>query len=86
MADPSGVRFSVTGNVLSLEKPRSTWGKYFKDILPVSSYMHSCKINNVIALKEGPLLAVPLAIAKLSEVGKNPVKKVIVEWPSFCSY
>ncbi|KAF8735471.1 hypothetical protein AX14_001971 [Amanita brunnescens Koide BX004] len=61
LADPSGVRFSVTGNVLSLEKPRSTWGKYFKDILP-----------------EGPLLPVPLAIAKLSEVGKNPVKKAVV--------
>jgi Zn-dependent M16 (insulinase) family peptidase len=30
ITDPSGVRFSVTGNVLALEKPRSTWQKYFQ--------------------------------------------------------
>ncbi|KAG5342382.1 hypothetical protein C0989_002217 [Termitomyces sp. Mn162] len=29
LVDPSGVRFSVTGNVLGLEKPRSTWAKHF---------------------------------------------------------
>ncbi|KIL70742.1 hypothetical protein M378DRAFT_6664 [Amanita muscaria Koide BX008] len=34
MTNPSGVRFSVTGNVLSLEKPRSTWQNYFKPTLP----------------------------------------------------
>jgi len=33
LTDPSGIRFSVTGNVLKLDKPRSVWGKYF-DILP----------------------------------------------------
>ncbi|KAJ7630999.1 Metalloenzyme, LuxS/M16 peptidase-like protein [Roridomyces roridus] len=33
-ADPSGVRFSVTGNVLKLNKPRSTWAKYFATALP----------------------------------------------------
>ncbi|KAK7064154.1 Metalloenzyme, LuxS/M16 peptidase-like protein [Favolaschia claudopus] len=32
--DPSGVRFSVTGNILSLRNPRSTWEKYFKSSLP----------------------------------------------------
>ncbi|KAJ7487689.1 Metalloenzyme, LuxS/M16 peptidase-like protein [Mycena galericulata] len=32
--DPSGVRFSVTGNVLKLDKPRSTWAKYFGSSLP----------------------------------------------------
>ncbi|KAJ3514376.1 hypothetical protein NLJ89_g2417 [Agrocybe chaxingu] len=32
--DPSGVRFSVTGNVLSLKEPRSTWSKYFLSSLP----------------------------------------------------
>lgn len=26
---PNGVRFSVTGNVLAVDKPRSTWSKYF---------------------------------------------------------
>ncbi|KAI6005289.1 Metalloenzyme, LuxS/M16 peptidase-like protein [Pisolithus orientalis] len=29
LTDPSGVRFSVTGNVLGVTKPRSVWGKYF---------------------------------------------------------
>ncbi|KAJ7619113.1 Metalloenzyme, LuxS/M16 peptidase-like protein [Mycena polygramma] len=32
--DPSGVRFSVAGNVLKLSNPRSTWAKYFKSSLP----------------------------------------------------
>lgn len=78
VTDPSGIRFSVTGNVLSLGKPRSTWGKYF-ETLPVSLYTRSYKVNNVIALKEGPLSPVPLAVAELSEVGKEPVKKVTLE-------
>ncbi|KAJ7169964.1 Metalloenzyme, LuxS/M16 peptidase-like protein [Mycena filopes] len=34
--DPSGVRFSVTGNVLKLANPRSTWGKYFESSLPAT--------------------------------------------------
>ena len=33
--DPSGVRFSVTGNVLGVKEPRSTWAKYFGSSLPV---------------------------------------------------
>ncbi|KAG5654101.1 hypothetical protein H0H81_007515 [Sphagnurus paluster] len=36
LIDPTGVRFSVTGNVLRLEKPRSVWEKYFKQSLPES--------------------------------------------------
>jgi len=36
VTDPTGVRFSVTGNVLSVFKPRSTWNKYFGASLPVS--------------------------------------------------
>jgi len=32
--DPAGVRFSVTGNVLGVKEPRSTWGKYFGPSLP----------------------------------------------------
>ncbi|KII93562.1 hypothetical protein PLICRDRAFT_49603 [Plicaturopsis crispa FD-325 SS-3] len=32
--DPSGIRFSVNGNVLALKKPRSVWGKYFGQSLP----------------------------------------------------
>ena len=32
---PSGVRFAVTGNVLRIERPRSTWEKYFSESLTV---------------------------------------------------
>ncbi|KAF7306997.1 hypothetical protein MIND_00492500 [Mycena indigotica] len=34
VVDPAGIRFSVTGNVLALQNPRSTWGKYFSSTLP----------------------------------------------------
>ncbi|KAF7320399.1 hypothetical protein MKEN_00824700 [Mycena kentingensis (nom. inval.)] len=34
--DPSGVRFSVAGNVLKLAKPRSPWGKHFGSESPLS--------------------------------------------------
>ncbi|KAI0271378.1 Metalloenzyme, LuxS/M16 peptidase-like protein [Gloeopeniophorella convolvens] len=36
VTDPSGVRFSVTGNVLGIPKPRSVWDKYFGAALPES--------------------------------------------------
>ncbi|KAL0072062.1 hypothetical protein AAF712_000985 [Marasmius tenuissimus] len=32
MTEPSGMRFSVTGNVLKVDKPRSVWSKYFHSI------------------------------------------------------
>ncbi|KAK7058884.1 hypothetical protein VNI00_001508 [Paramarasmius palmivorus] len=32
LIEPSGLRFSVTGNVLKLGKPRSVWAKYFNSI------------------------------------------------------
>ena len=35
VTDPSGIRFSVNGNVLNLVNPRSTWEKYFASALPV---------------------------------------------------
>nr|GAT54909.1 predicted protein [Mycena chlorophos] len=34
ITDPAGIRFAVSGNVLKLPKPRSTWAKYFKSSLP----------------------------------------------------
>ncbi|KAI0307721.1 Metalloenzyme, LuxS/M16 peptidase-like protein [Multifurca ochricompacta] len=34
ITDPTGVRFSVTGNVLSVPNPRSVWSKYFGAALP----------------------------------------------------
>ncbi|KAJ7597129.1 Metalloenzyme, LuxS/M16 peptidase-like protein [Mycena floridula] len=36
MTEPSGIRFSVTGDVLKLSNPRSAWAKYF-DFLPETS-------------------------------------------------
>ncbi|KAF8337466.1 Metalloenzyme, LuxS/M16 peptidase-like protein [Cantharellus anzutake] len=32
LTDPSALRFSVAGNVLALEKPRSAWMQYFKEL------------------------------------------------------
>jgi hypothetical protein len=43
VTDPTGVRFSVTGNVLDIHKPRSTWNKYFGAALPVSCVSHNQK-------------------------------------------
>ncbi|TCD61425.1 hypothetical protein EIP91_008439 [Steccherinum ochraceum] len=37
LTDPAGVRFSVTGNVLDLKQPRSTWTKHFGSSLPEST-------------------------------------------------
>jgi len=34
ITDPTGVRFSVTGNILGVPKPRSIWNKYFGAVLP----------------------------------------------------
>ncbi|KAH9973401.1 hypothetical protein BJV77DRAFT_1056481, partial [Russula vinacea] len=34
ITDPTGVRFSVTGNILGVPKPRDIWNKYFGDALP----------------------------------------------------
>ncbi|KAK7694817.1 hypothetical protein QCA50_002005 [Cerrena zonata] len=31
MTNSAGIRFSVAGNVLGLQRPRSTWAKYFQD-------------------------------------------------------
>jgi len=36
VTDPTGVRFSVTGNILGVPKPRNIWNKYFGAVLPVS--------------------------------------------------
>ncbi|THH10161.1 hypothetical protein EW145_g1526 [Phellinidium pouzarii] len=34
LTNPSGMRFSVTGNILDLPKPRSVWNKYFGKMIP----------------------------------------------------
>jgi Zn-dependent M16 (insulinase) family peptidase len=33
VVQPSGIRFSVTGNVLGIPKPRSAWSKYFANLV-----------------------------------------------------
>ncbi|EAU93061.2 cytoplasmic protein [Coprinopsis cinerea okayama7 len=35
VTDPAGIRFSVSGNVFDIPKPRSTWAKYFSKLHPV---------------------------------------------------
>jgi hypothetical protein len=40
VTDPTGVRFSVTGNILGVPEPRSIWNKYFGAVLPVSYATH----------------------------------------------
>ncbi|KAF9044800.1 hypothetical protein BDZ89DRAFT_1191615 [Hymenopellis radicata] len=60
ITEPSGMRFSVTGNVLKLNEPRTVWGKHFSSI------------------PEAPLSSVPLLSDRLSDVGRNPVKKATV--------
>lgn len=35
VTDPTGVRFSVTGNILGVPNPRSIWNKYFGAVIPV---------------------------------------------------
>jgi hypothetical protein len=47
--DPSGVRFSVTGNVLKLDKPRSTWAKYFDSALPVCLFWGATSYHDFIS-------------------------------------
>lgn len=39
MTDPTGVRISVTGNVLDIPNPRSVWSKHFGDLLPVRVFL-----------------------------------------------
>ncbi|EKM83806.1 hypothetical protein AGABI1DRAFT_124130 [Agaricus bisporus var. burnettii JB137-S8] len=34
ITDPSGIRFSVTGDVLRIKAPRSTWAKHFNNLQP----------------------------------------------------
>jgi hypothetical protein len=75
--DPTGIRFSVTGNVLGIEHPRAAWGKYFEH-LPVSEFLIRFATYHIFS-QEAPLSPVPFSIETLSDTGKNPVKKVCKE-------
>lgn len=47
--DPSGIRFSVTGNILGIKEPRSTWARYFKPLLPVC--LHDLRVDILLSLR-----------------------------------
>jgi hypothetical protein len=75
VTEPSGVRFSVRGNVLALKEPRSTLGKYFCDPLPVRGLRFISGWNNT-PLREQASVLDPVPSESLSELGMRPVKQV----------
>lgn len=75
VTDPSGVRFSVTGDVLQLKAPRSTWDKYFHDVIAVCTQRPRPRYYTQ-GIQSSPLSPVPLTHSTLSPIGRNPVKKV----------
>jgi hypothetical protein len=77
VTDPSGIRFSLAGNILGIDKPRSILGKYFGPTCTVSRI--ACWFLRRIAyfhVQNVPLAPVPLTCHTLNAVGKNPNKKV----------
>ncbi|KAJ4486251.1 Metalloenzyme, LuxS/M16 peptidase-like protein [Lentinula aciculospora] len=64
VTDPSGMRFSVTGNILKLDHPRSTWTKYFQAIpvLPLSPVQFSSQVLGPIGVnpvKKAVVMSLP---------------------------
>ncbi|KAF8078531.1 Metalloenzyme, LuxS/M16 peptidase-like protein [Lyophyllum atratum] len=65
VTDPSGIRFSVAGNVLKLEKPRSLWAKYFAQSLPESELAPVPVASNTLSeigehpVKKGIVMSLP---------------------------
>lgn len=45
VSEPSGIRFSVTGNVLDVKQPRSVWAKYFGALVRVFSVMACIRLT-----------------------------------------
>ncbi|KAH8114464.1 Metalloenzyme, LuxS/M16 peptidase-like protein [Phellopilus nigrolimitatus] len=64
LTNPSGIRFSVAGNVLDLPKPRSIWGKYFRNLIPGGLDEH--------------LNPIKLANETLNAIGRNPQKRAVI--------
>ncbi|KAH8114466.1 Metalloenzyme, LuxS/M16 peptidase-like protein [Phellopilus nigrolimitatus] len=89
LTDPSGIRFSVAGNVLDLPKPRSTWGKYFKNLIPGGRFLQFILpkprstwgkyLRNLIP--DVHLEPIKLGNETLNDVGRNPRKKAVVLSP-----
>ncbi|KAI0068340.1 hypothetical protein BV25DRAFT_1875780 [Artomyces pyxidatus] len=78
ITDPSGVRFSVTGNVLSLPKPRSVWGKYFGGHLPESKLLPVPLSNKALSkvgkhpVKKGVVIVLPtIESSFVTHIGKG---------------
>ncbi|KAJ3976962.1 Metalloenzyme, LuxS/M16 peptidase-like protein [Lentinula raphanica] len=64
ITDPSGMRFSVTGNVMKLNHPRSTWAKYFQAVpeVPLNPVLFSSQVLNVIGanpMKKALVMSLP---------------------------
>ncbi|CAE6416736.1 unnamed protein product [Rhizoctonia solani] len=53
VASPRGIRFSVTGNVLALEQPRSAWKKNFQEIKAVVVSMPTIESSYAIHTAQG---------------------------------
>ncbi|KAF8832423.1 hypothetical protein HHX47_DHR1001921 [Lentinula edodes] len=64
MIDPSGMRFSVSGNVLKINHPRSTWRKYFQDVpeAPLSPIPFSAEVLSPVGanpVKKALVMSLP---------------------------
>ncbi|KAJ4001026.1 Metalloenzyme, LuxS/M16 peptidase-like protein [Lentinula boryana] len=62
--DPSGMRFSVTGNVLKLNHPRSTWSKYFQAVpeVPLNPVQFSSQVLSPVGanpVKKALVMSLP---------------------------
>lgn len=80
VTDPSGIRVSVTGNILGIQNPRSAWNKHFGTTLVRKMVLFFFSPQLIMTLKESPILPVPLGSETLSDVGKQPAKKVVTYW------
>lgn len=84
MIDPAGARFSITGNVLGVPKPRSPWRSLFGGKLPVSGGKFCMVARKLTLLEASGLNPVPLASSTLSKVGESPSGEVYLH--VFCFF
>lgn len=78
ISDPSGIRFSVTGNILSIPKPRSVWNKYFGAVLPEAPLLPVPVISDTLSevgknpVKQAIVVTLPtIESSYVSHVGKG---------------
>ncbi|PBK77299.1 hypothetical protein ARMSODRAFT_874850 [Armillaria solidipes] len=55
MTDPSGIRFSITGDVIKLPQPRSVWPKYFQTVPDVPLAPVPLVSDRLSAVGENPV-------------------------------